>query len=146
MICCTGAAVSGDTVAFSKTRWKPLYQPNEPGYQTPHLPCGRDVIAGKIVHETKGGDRQQVFTIKQQDGGIVRVTSRTMYRFGVYRERWADEALRTAVLFEKYEDRRAVRHGAVKLLFKETNHGKDTSANFGENPAGLQAHEGSTSH
>lgn len=71
----------------------------------------------------------QIFTIKTDEGEIVKVTSRTMYRHGVYRKPWADEILRVAVLFEKYEEGcRSIKHGATKLLLKENHEQKSHTA------------------
>lgn len=115
---CTGGVVSGDVVVFPRTLFKPDYQPHLSGIQTPYHACGKEFISGKVVSETKGGPKQQMFTIKQDDGAVVKVTSRTMYRVAVYRQPWADEVLRAAVLHEKYvEGCRSIRHGALKRLF-----------------------------
>lgn len=131
-LCCTGAVVPGDEVIFRKIKWHPDYEPHVKPLCTPHHNAGVQVLSGKVIHETKGGEIQNIFTVRLSNGEVIKVTSVTMYRGGTYRKVWADEALREAIVFEKYEDRRAVRHGATKLLIKDRHVIKEQNAAAGQ--------------
>jgi len=68
---------------------------------------------GMIVSDSYGGEKQQhTFTIVRPDGSKFRIKGRNLYREGVERRQWADEAERMDVLREKHargDDARADR-------------------------------------
>jgi hypothetical protein len=97
-ICCTGAAVVGDKVRFDRAIFSgSCRKPTFAGYER---------VTGKIVRDSYGADKQQhTFTLRV--GGIhtgyeLRIKGRNLYRNGVWRKPWPDEAQRQAAAKEKH--------------------------------------------
>lgn len=65
--------------------------------------AGFDRIAGRIVADSYGSEKQQhTFTIETATGKI-RIKGRNLYRNGVWRKPWTDETQRRAAAAEKHE-------------------------------------------
>jgi hypothetical protein len=117
-ICCTGDCVTGDEIAFfnaGKTE-KRLY--------------------GTIVNDSYGAEKQQhTFTIELDDSPEkTLIKGRNLYKNGVYRKQWTDEAKRQKILDEKHsrgdEAREAARKRKEERLFGQRDY--DDIEGFGE--------------
>lgn len=93
---CTGDAVVGDEICFERATYTGSY-PNSKF-------AGMETIAGKIVKDSYGAEKQQhTFTIELEGGARIRVKGRNVYRNGVHRKPWPNEADRGKALDEKHE-------------------------------------------
>ena len=94
-ICCTGDAVVGDEVRFARAEFggsfrKPVFLRFE-------------LVTGKIVADNYGADKQQhTFTLELPNGTRSRIKGRNLYREGIWRKAWPDEAKRRLVADEKH--------------------------------------------
>lgn len=93
---CTGDAVIGDEVKFSRAIFSgPHTNPKLEGYE---------IISGQIISESYGQKKQQhTFTLLLADGRKTRIKGRNLYRHGVWRRKWEDEKERSKALAEKHE-------------------------------------------
>lgn len=108
---CTGDAVVGDEVKFSKASFRGSWRhPKFDGYE---------IVEGKIIRDSYGSDRgQHTFTVEDSDGFTTKIKGRNLYRNGLYRKAWNDEDLRLEALEEKHsrgtearQMRRNIRNG-----------------------------------
>ena len=109
-ISCTGDAVTGDEVCFSRAKFTGSFRNAKF--------AGYEIVTGKIVKDSYGADKQQhTFTLLLEDGSKTLIKGRNLYANGVYRKPWADEAARQLVQEEKHtrgdvhRRRRAIRKG-----------------------------------
>ena len=95
---CTGDAVAGDTVWWEEAVW-PAYKPRS--RKSPQ-PIGHRVIVAHIVRDSYGDRKQQhtfslqvlwsVGTDRPDKGSIIKRKGRNLYRNGLKRLPWSDEA------------------------------------------------------
>jgi hypothetical protein len=91
----TGDVVVGDEVWFERAIFTGSYR--NPKW------AGNEVVRGKVIRDSYGKDKQQhTFTIELPDGTTTRIKGRNLYRNGVWRKRWDDEAERDRVAAEKH--------------------------------------------
>lgn len=93
---CTGDAVVGDEVRFSRATFTGSFRsPKFAGYED---------VTGRIVRESYGPDKQQhTFSIDTGAPKPLRIKGRNLYREGTFRKEWADESLRQRAQDEKHE-------------------------------------------
>jgi hypothetical protein len=107
MIDATGDVVVGDVITFTEAVW-PAYSPRR---RSPR-PLGERTITARVLGDSYGDLKQQhTFTLEVVDasgfaapapGTHLLRKGRNIYRNGVTRERWTDEAAREAVKAEKH--------------------------------------------
>ena len=92
---CTGDAVVGDEVRFSRAKFTGSYRkPKFAGYEE---------VTGKIIKGSYGQDKQQhTFTLDTGGEKPIRIKGRNVYREGTYRKPWDDESERQAGVDEKH--------------------------------------------
>jgi hypothetical protein len=114
-ICSTGDAVVGDQVRFDRAlfcgSWrKPVF-------------LGYERVTGKILRDSYGSDKQQhTFTLRiggQCTGYEIRIKGRNLYRNGLWRKLWPDEALRDAAAKEKHQRGERARADRFDRLFQD---------------------------
>lgn len=82
---CTGDCCKGDEIAF--------FNAGKSGER----------LFGVIISESYGSQKyQHTFTIETKDGNMM-IKGRNLYKMGVVRKLWPDEAARQAVLDEKHQ-------------------------------------------
>jgi len=93
---CTGDAVVGDTVCFDKAIFTGSFRsPVFSHYER---------VEGEIINDSYGAEKQQhTFTIKLNCGVVVIIKGRNLYRNGLFRQPWQDEAQREILLAEKHK-------------------------------------------
>jgi hypothetical protein len=104
----TGDVVTGDVITFTEAVW-PRYSPWR---RSRRAPLGDRTITGKVLKDSYGDLKQQhTFTIEVIDsegfealapGERILRKGRNVYRHGVTREPWADEAQREVAREEKH--------------------------------------------
>jgi len=100
---CTGDAVAGDRVQFTRAVF-------EGSYRRPVF-VENEVIRAEILRDSYGAGRQQhTFTMLSEDGITFRIKGRNLYRNGTRRMRWADESKRRAAADEKHNRGDDARH------------------------------------
>ena len=93
---CTGDAVVGDDVCFERATF-------DGSFRKPKF-AGFEKIAGKIIKDSYGKDKQQhTFTLHLVDNSIICIKGRNLYREGTWRKPWEDESKRQIQLDEKHE-------------------------------------------
>jgi hypothetical protein len=114
-ICCTGDAVVGDEVRFDRAlfggSWrKPMF-------------VGVELVTGKIIRDNYGVNKQQhTFTLHvggKRTGYEIRIKGRNLYRNGLWRKPWADEAARAAVAKEKHKRGASARAERFDRLYED---------------------------
>ena len=92
----TGDACVGDEVCFERALFTGSFsKPKFNGYEK---------IQGKIIKDSYGKEKQQhTFTIELDDGEKILIKGRNLYRNGLYRKPWIDEASRKECLDEKHK-------------------------------------------
>ena len=104
---CTGDACVGDRVSFERATFSG-------GYRNASF-AGFERIEAEIIKESYGAAKQQhTFTLRKDDGSILRIKGRNLYANGLYRKPWIDEAQRRVVLDEKH-----IRGGAARAARAE---------------------------
>ena len=98
-ICCTGDTVVGDRVRFDRATFGGSWRkPTFAGYER---------VTGEIIRDSYGADKQQhTFTLRiggKHTGYEIRIKGRNLYRNGVWRKPWPDEAQRRAAVNEKHK-------------------------------------------
>eukprot|EP00250_Pteridium_aquilinum_P016160 c22972_g1_i1 orf=170-1438(+) len=106
---CTGDACTGDIVLF---RQKVYENYNKACRRSTQPPLGKRVVAGRIVKESYGSDKQQhTFSVEVLWSRGPKplpllypllVKGRNLYRLQTFRQRWANEEERKRVLQEKH--------------------------------------------
>lgn len=92
---CTGDAVTGDKVRFSRA----VFLGN---YKKPEF-IGYEIVTGEIIKDSYGKDKQQhTFTIRKTDDTTTRIKGRNLYRHNCYRMPWDDESQRRVAREEKH--------------------------------------------
>jgi hypothetical protein len=97
----TGDVVVGDYVSFKKDiiEKKPINHYGKLAWTK----TGEFVVSGRVIKDSYGKEKQQhTFTILQDNGEKRLVKGRVLYRNGVLRKKWEDEALRVEVAKEKH--------------------------------------------
>lgn len=141
----TGQAVIGDEVRFQRARFAG-------GFKTPKL-AGYDTVTGTITAETnRDKPERHTFTILTADGTETRITGRNLYRNGLYRKPWGDEAQRAEAIKNPEAQRadlpriaRQASAGAADASDRVSNavtHLLLQIAELDEVQAGLLAHDG----
>ena len=93
---CTGDCVVGDEVRFERAVFSGSFR--RPTF------VGFEIITAKIVNDSYGPDKQQhTFSLKTEDGDNILIKGRNLYRNGVYRKPWEDEAARDIIVDEKHK-------------------------------------------
>lgn len=65
--------------------------------------AGTKLVTGKIVSDSYGREKQQhTFTIELATGEKMRIKGRNLYRNGLFRKPWENEAARVESLEEKH--------------------------------------------
>ena len=107
----TGDVVSGDSVKFKRGIFSGSFKrPKFEGYED---------VEGKILKESYGDKTgQHTFTIQTPDGGSFRIMGRNLYKHGVMRQQWDDEASRVIAANEKHQ-----RGGNVRAKRSEDRYG-----------------------
>ena len=97
----TGDCCKGDDVRFLRGKYTRAYS----RYKSNHTkPDYYELVTGKILKDSYGAAKQQhSFTIELQDGTKTVIRGRNLYRNGVWRKPWPDEAKRIEALDEKHE-------------------------------------------
>jgi len=91
----TGDCVTGDNVRFQRAVFAG-------SYKKPHF-SHLEIVTGIIVNDSYGTDKQQhTFTLELEDGRKSTIKGRNLYRNGVWRKPWVNEALRGEALDEKH--------------------------------------------
>lgn len=92
---CTGDAVKGDHVRFSRALFSGSFRNAKfVGFET---------ITGEIIADSYGKDKQQhTFTLLLENGEKLRIKGRNLYANGVYRKAWEDESARAEAADEKH--------------------------------------------
>lgn len=91
----TGDCVTGDYVRFERAMFTGSFR--KPKF------AGMETVEGLIVADSYGADKQQhTFTIERPNGERFRIKGRNLYREGVLRRPWDDEAAREAAMEEKH--------------------------------------------
>lgn len=92
---CTGDCVVGDEVRFERAIFSGSYR--RPNF------IGTEIVEGVIIKDSYGAGKQQhTFTLELADGTKTLIKGRNLYRNGVYRKPWFDEAERKLVANEKH--------------------------------------------
>jgi len=92
---CTGDACCGDFVSFERATFGG-------SFRSPKF-LGFEKITGEIVKDSYGKAKQQhTFTIKLENGELMRIKGRNLYSNGTWRRIWLDEKQRGAKLDEKH--------------------------------------------
>ena len=98
----TRDVVTGDEITFERAVFTGTY----PKAKFSH----HEQIIGTVIRESYGEEKQQhTFTIRRQDGTLLRIKGRNLYRGNVYRARWQDEQEREVIADEKHQRGRAAR-------------------------------------
>ena len=93
---CTGDAASGDHVRFQQAVFSGSFR----NAKFSHF----ELISGEIIKDSYGADKQQhTFTLLLADGSKKLIKGRNLYKNGVWRKPWHDEALRTVALDGKHK-------------------------------------------
>ncbi|PWA80953.1 SAP domain-containing protein [Artemisia annua] len=113
---CKGDACTGDVVMFEQNVYE-MFSIASRSATGP--PCGKRVIAGRIVKESYGAAKQQhTFTIEVLWSKGVKplpplhpllIKGRNLYRLKTMRQRWEDESERQRILSEKHDRGNAAR-------------------------------------
>ena len=109
---CTGDCVVGDAIRFERAFFHGSFrQPTVAGFE---------LVAGKIVADSYGADKQQhTFTIEFSNGTRTLIKVCNLYRNGVWRKTWVVESDRKAVVDEKHARGSAAR--TVRANRREIN-------------------------
>lgn len=92
---CTGDCVVGDVVRFERSVFTGSFR--RPIFS------GFEIVEGRIVKDSYGAAKQQhTFTIELADGSKMLIKGRNLYRHGVHRKPWEDEARRKQAADEKH--------------------------------------------
>ena len=92
---CAGDCVVGDKVCFERAVFSG-------SFRSAKLE-GFERVEGEISSDSYGAVKQQhTFTITLQNGEKLRIKGRNLYRNGVFRRPWDDEAERKKALVEKH--------------------------------------------
>ena len=92
---CTGDVVVGDHISFERATFSGSWR--KPKF------AGMETITGLVVNDSYGSAKQQhTFTLKLEDGSKLCIKGRNVYRNGVRRAAWADEAQRDEARTEKH--------------------------------------------
>ncbi|GJT59429.1 zinc finger CCCH domain-containing protein 62-like protein [Tanacetum coccineum] len=107
---CKGDACTGDVVMFEQNVYEMF---NIASRSATGPPCGKRVVAGRIVKESYGAAKQQhTFTIEVLWSKGVKslpplhpllIKGRNLYRLKTTRQRWEDENERQIILSEKHD-------------------------------------------
>lgn len=107
----TGDAVVGDEVEFKRAIFTG-------SFRSPTF-AGHETVRGKIIKDSYGADKQQhTFTLVDDAGKEFRIKGRNLYREGLARRPWSDEAARGIAADEKHTRGDSAR--AVRAMRKET--------------------------
>ena len=99
---CTGDCVVGDEIAFERATFAGNFR--KPKF------AGFERVVGRIVADSYGADKQQhTFTLELAGGTRTFIKGRNLYRQGVWRKPWSDEASRHSVADEKHARGRVAR-------------------------------------
>jgi len=91
----TGDCVTGDNVRFQRAVFEGSFR--SPSFS--HF----ETVTGIIVNDSYGADKQQhTFTLLLEDGRKSTIKGRNLYRNGVWRKPWVNEADRGEALDEKH--------------------------------------------
>jgi len=91
----TGDCCTGDSVRFQKAVFAGSYK--KPSFS--HL----EIVTAMLINDGYGAAKQQhTFTLELEDGTKRTIKGRNLYRNGVWRKPWTDEALRREALDEKH--------------------------------------------
>lgn len=94
-VCCTGDVVVGDEVAFERATFGG-------SFRSPKF-LGFEMVRGTVVADNYGASKQQhTFTIEVEDGSKTLIKGRNLYKNGVWRKPWENEAARRVVADEKH--------------------------------------------
>ncbi|KAL2336398.1 hypothetical protein Fmac_010844 [Flemingia macrophylla] len=106
---CKGDACTGDVVLFEQNVYEMF---NIASRSASGPPCGKRIVAGRIVKESYGAAKQQhTFTIEvlwsKGEKPLpplhpVLIKGRNLYRLKTMRQKWEDEAQRQKILMEKH--------------------------------------------
>ncbi|KAL9460718.1 hypothetical protein AB3S75_003844 [Citrus x aurantiifolia] len=106
---CKGDACTGDVIMFKQNVYKMF---NIAACSASGPPCGKRIVAGRIVKESYGAAKQQhTFTIEvlwsKGEKPLpplhpLLIKGRNLYRLKTLRQRWEDEGERHKVLMEKH--------------------------------------------
>lgn len=92
---CTGDAVVGDDVCFERATFNGSFRNAKF--------AGFEKVTGKIIKDSYGRDKQQhTFTLQLSDGSSMTIKGRNLYKEGLWRKSWADEAMRHTTANEKH--------------------------------------------
>ncbi|MCA2999654.1 MAG: hypothetical protein ING75_13745 [Rhodocyclaceae bacterium] len=92
---CTGDVVVGDHVRFDRAVFSGSFR--KPVFD------GFERVTAEIIADSYGQAKQQhTFSLLLPDGTKILIKGRNLYRNGVWRKPWPDEALRAAALHEKH--------------------------------------------
>jgi hypothetical protein len=81
---CTGDVVVGDLVRFERAVFT--------GYYRNPVFAGFELMAGKIVFDSYGSEKQQhTFTLRLNDGKKILIKGRNLYLNGLWRTAWDNE-------------------------------------------------------
>lgn len=93
---CTGDVVAGDQIAFDRALFAG-------GFRNARF-VGHERIVATVIRESYGALRQQhTFTLKREDGRLLRIKGRNLYANQVLRKRWLKEDERHLVATEKHQ-------------------------------------------
>jgi hypothetical protein len=91
----TGDVVRGDDIAFMRATFTGSYR--KPKF------AGNELVVGTVISDSYGAAKQQhTFTIELEDGKRIHIKGRNVYRNGVWRKPWRDEAKRDEIADEKH--------------------------------------------
>ncbi|CAJ1950705.1 unnamed protein product [Sphenostylis stenocarpa] len=106
---CKGDACTGDVVLFEQNVYEMF---NIASRSASGPPCGKRIVAGRIVKESYGTAKQQhTFTIEvlwsKGEKPLpplypLLIKGRNLYRLKTFRQKWEDEAKRQRILMEKH--------------------------------------------
>ncbi|KAF8023713.1 hypothetical protein BT93_F1027 [Corymbia citriodora subsp. variegata] len=106
---CKGDACTGDVVMFTQNVYE---QFNIASRSANGPPCGKRIVAGRIVKESYGAAKQQhTFTLEvlwsKGEKPLpplhpLLIKGRNLYRYNTMRQRWEDEGERAKALMEKH--------------------------------------------
>ncbi|KAG4937918.1 hypothetical protein AAZX31_16G009500 [Glycine max] len=140
---CKGDACTGDVVLFEQNVYEMF---NIASRSASGPPCGKRIVAGRIVKESYGAAKQQhTFTIEvlwsKGEKPLpplypLLIKGRNLYRLKTLRQKWEDEAKRQKILMEKHsrgslarEDREArMQEKEKRKKIKENRVSKKDSA------------------
>lgn len=99
---CTGDAVVGDEVRFSRATFTGSHRkPKFAGYEE---------VTWKIIKDSYGqGKQQHTFTVDTGGEKPIRIKGRNLYREGTFRKPWVDESVRMSATDEKHRRGNAAR-------------------------------------